>query len=125
MPQEIMNILLSALGVIITGLASFAVAKLTQWINSKISDSKAANFLSTLTTIVFNCVQEVYQTYVESLKESGSFDEAAQKEAYNRCLLKIKSQLAPDIIDYITKNFGDLDEYLKSLIESAIYNLKR
>jgi len=125
MTQEIMNILLSALGVIITGLASFAVAKLTQWINRKIGDSKAANFLSTLTTIVFNCVQEVYQTYVESLKASGSFDEAAQKEAYERCLVKIKSQLAPDLIDYVTHNFGDLDAYLKSLIESAIYSLKR
>ena len=74
MTQEIMNILLSAFGAVITGLASFAVAKLTQWINSKISDSKAANFLNTVTTVVFNCVKEVSQTYVESLKASGSFN---------------------------------------------------
>ena len=125
MTQEIMNILLSALGIVITGLSSFAVAKLTQWINSKISDSKAANFLSTVTAIAINCVQEVYQTYVESLKASGSFDEAAQKEAYERCVIKIKSQLAPDLIEYIAHNFGDLDAYLKSLIESTIYNLKK
>ena len=125
MTQEILNILLSALGVIITGLASFAVAKLTQWINNKIGDAKAANFLNTLTTIVFNCVQEVYQTYVESLKNSGSFNEAAPKEAYNRCLSKVKTQLAPEVVDYVMKNFGDLDSYLKSLIESAIYSLKR
>ena len=125
MTQAIMNILLSAFGAVMTGLASFAVAKLTQWINSKISDSKAANFLNTVTTIVFNCVQEVSQTYVESLKASGSFNEAAQKEAYERCLVKVKSQLAPDLIDYITNNFGDLDTYLKSLIESAIYSLKK
>ncbi len=125
MPQEILNILISALSIIVTGLVSFAVAKFTQWINSKIKDAKAANYLSTVTTLVFNCVQETYQTYVETLKQEGKFDKEAQKKALDRCLAKIQSQMAPDIIDYITTNFGDLKEYLISLIESAIYSLKQ
>ena len=37
----------------------------------------------------------------------------------------IKSQLAPELINYITTNFGDLESYLKTLIESTIYTLKK
>lgn len=124
MPQEILNILLSAIGVVVTGVASFLVAKLTQWINSKITDAKAANYLSTIATIVFNGVQTVNQTYVDTIKKEGRFDAEAQKEAYERCLKTIKAQLMPELIEYITKNFGDMDEYLRSLIESTVHTLK-
>ena len=69
-------------------------------------------------------MQETYQTYVESLKASGSFDAKAQKIALNMCLGKIKSQMVPDLTEYVVSNFGDIDGYLVSLVESAIYSLK-
>ena len=124
MPQEIVNILYSALGIIITGLVTWGVAKFTQWINTKIEDKKAANYINTIMTIAGNCVKEIYQTYVEALKEAGSFDKEAQKKALDMCLEKIKGQLAPDLIEYITTNFGDMTDYLKSIIESLIYTFK-
>ena len=111
-------------GVVITGLASFVVAKVTQWINSKVANDKAARYLSTITELAVDSVKEVYQTYVSSLKTEGKFDAEAQKKALDSCLAKIKSKLLPDLKDYIVNNFGDLDEYLKTLIESAIYSLK-
>lgn len=125
MSPELMNIIYSAIGIIITGLASFAVAKITQLINSKIADKKAARYLETITQLVFNCVTEVYQTYVETLKKEGKFDKEAQEKALQMCLDKIKSKLAPELLDYIGSNFGDITEYLKSLIESLIYTFKR
>lgn len=124
MPQEILNILYGALGLVITGLVTWGVTKFTQWINTKIEDRQAANYLSTIMTIVGNCVKEIYQTYVEGLKEEGGFDEKAHKKAQEMCLAKIKGQLAPDLIEYITQNFGDMTEYLKTLIESVIYTFK-
>lgn len=124
MPQEIMNIIWSALSVIITGLISFGVAKFTQWINTKISDKKAANYINTIMTLVGNSVKTIYQTYVESLKNENAFTKENQLEALNKCLTLIKSQCAPELISYITKNFGDCDGYFKSLIESTIYSLK-
>lgn len=122
--DTIVNVLLSALGVIITGLASFLVTKLTTWINSKISDQKTANYLTTVSTLTVDAVKEVYQTYVQSIKASGSFDAEAQKTALDMCINKITSKLAPDIVEYITKNFGDCKEYLTGLIESTLYTLK-
>lgn len=125
MPAEIMNIIWSAIGVVITGLVTWGVATFTTWINGKISDKKAANYLATIMNLVGMSVQEIYQTYVEALKKEGKFGPEQQKIAFETCLKKIKTKLAPDLIDYITKNFGDVDEYLKSLIESNIYSNKR
>ncbi len=124
MSTEIMNIILSALGTIVTGLASFAVVKFTSWINSKVKDKKAAGYLNAIVNLVVIAVKETYQTYVESLKKSGSFDADAQKEALNNCLINIKSKCSTELIDYLKENFGDVDEYIISLIESQIYTLK-
>ncbi len=122
--NEIVQILLAALGTIITGLCTLAVTKFSQWISTKIADKKAAGYLTNIVSITTNAVKETYQTYVEKLKEEGKFDKDAQKAALEACLNKIKHQLAPEAIDYITKNFGDMSDYLKSLIESTIYTLK-
>ena len=123
--MDIMSIIQSALSVIITGLITFATSKLIQLINSKIEDKKAANYLSTIINLVGDSVKTVYQTYVESLKNQDIFTEEAQKEALDRCMNMIKSQLAPELINYINTNFGDLEDYLKTLIESTIYTLKK
>ena len=123
--MDIMSIIQSALSVIITGLITFATSKLIQLINSKIEDKKAANYLSTIINLVGDSVKTVYQTYVEALKNQDIFTEEAQKEALDRCMNMIESQLAPELINYITTNFGDLEDYLKTLIESTIYTLKK
>lgn len=122
--NNVLPYLLSALGVVFTGLASWLVTVITKWISSKVKDQKAATYLSTITELVFNCVNEVNQTYVEALKKEGSFSKEAQKEALDKCIEKVKSQLAPEIAAYITSNFGDLTSYITTLIESAIYNGK-
>ena len=79
--QAIINSILAALGILITGLVGFGVTKFTQWINTKVSDSKCANYLATIVKIVGDSVKSVYQTYVQSIKEQGKFDEESQKKA--------------------------------------------
>ena len=124
MSQEVLNILLSALGIIVTGLASLVVAKITQWINTKVKDKQTANYLSIILEIVNGCVKEVYQTYVESIKEQGKFDKEAQLKALEDCKEKVKTKLSVDVQEFIATNFGNIDSYITSLIESTIYNLK-
>lgn len=124
MPQEILNIILGVVSVVVTGLVGWGVTALTTLINSKIKDKKASNYLNTITTLTANAVKEVYQTYAETLKKEGKFDSDAQKIALENCLKIIQSQLAPELITYITDNFGDMKDYLISLIESTIYSLK-
>ena len=124
MPQEVLNIIYSVISIIATGIASLIVAKVSQFINAKIKDKKLAEALTQIASIVESCVKEVFQTFVDSLKKEGKFDKEKQQEAFDKCKEKIKSQLSNTLVQFITDNFGSVDSYIGSLIESTIYNLK-
>lgn len=72
MNEILINIISVVVTSIVLPLLSIAGAKLVQLINSKIKNNKAANFLSTATTIIINAVRSVFQTYVEALKKKIS-----------------------------------------------------
>lgn len=124
MPQEVLNIILSAVSIIVTGLASWGVGVLIAWMNTKIKDQKMAKHLSAVTLIVSDAVMNVFQSFVETLKINGNFDEKAQKEAKDKALNIINSQLTPELTNYIANNYGDVQEWLKNKIEATIYTLK-
>ena len=124
MPQEILNILLSALGVIVTGLVSWGVVVLTNWLNTKIKDKNLAMLLTKATTIVSDAVKTVYQEFVEALKKDGKFDAEAQTQAKEKALAIIKGQLTDEIKTFIENNFGDVQNWLAEKIEAVLYTLK-
>ena len=123
--DQFYTILWSILGVLGTGLASWLVVVVTNFFNQKIKDKKLARWASELFQIIMNAVQAVFQEFVDTLKKQGKFDEAAQKEAKERAYKIIVAQLTPELRDYITSNFGDMQEYLMNQIEAMIYNLKK
>lgn len=124
MSQEILNIVLSALGVVVMGLASWGVAVLTNWFNTKIKDKNLAMFLTKITTIITDAVKAIYQDFVEALKKEGKFDAEAQKVAKEKALEIIKGQLTEEMREYITSNFGDIEKWISDKIESVLYTLK-
>ena len=122
--KEVLPILYSVLGTAITALVSWAVSLLISWLNKKIKDEKVRKWTTDITKIITDAVMSVFQTFVETLKKNGKFDENAQKEAKDKCLDIIMNQLTPDMKNYITENFGDLKEWLSHQIEAIIYSLK-
>lgn len=123
--SQIQGIIISGVGVVITGLCSWLTTRLVAWLNTKINDKKVAGYLSSITEIVMSAVKQVMQTYVDSLKQEGAFTEEKQKEALEKCLTIIESQLTDELKTYITNNFGDMTSYLKTQVEAMIYNLKK
>ena len=59
------------------------------------------------------------------MKNSGTFDEKAQKNAKERAMAIIHSQLTPELQSFIQSNYGDIEEWLKNQIEVVLYNLKK
>lgn len=118
------EILFSAIGTILTGLLAWLVSIITNWINSKIKDKNAAKILTSVTALVTNVVQATYQSYVEALKGTNAWTKEAQEAALNKALTTIKSQLNSEGIKFIEENYGNVEEYLKTLIESVLYKLK-
>ena len=101
------------------------------WIKAKSAElQKKTNndilnkYVQMATDTITNCVIATNQTYVNSLKEQGKFDEAAQKEAFQRTYQAVLLILSDDAKEYLNNAFGDLNKYLQEKIESTVNNYR-
>ena len=89
-------------------------------INAKTDSETAQKYNNMICVTVSNCVIATNQTFVNSLKESGTFDEAAQKEAFEKTLNAVLAILSEDAKQYIAEMTSDVNTYLTQLIESEV-----
>ena len=88
---------------------------------TKEADNEIANkYINLLSETITQCVIATNQTYVESLKKSGSFDAEAQKEAFRRTYESVMNILTVEAKQYLANIYGDLDKYITSKIESEV-----
>ena len=124
MNQILLNILAAVTTCIILPLISFLGIKLSQWLSTKIKDEKAQALFTKAIGIVTNAVQVTFQTYVESLKNSGSFGKEEQAIAFDKAKAIITSELTEELKAFITQNYGDLQKWIANQVEATIYKLK-
>ncbi len=124
MNDILINIISAVVTTVLLPLITWAGTKLIQYMGTKVKNEKAAALLTSATNVVLNAVRSVFQTYVESLKASGSFGPDAQVEALKKAKDIALSQFGEDVKKYITTNFGNLDGWLTNQIESSINLLK-
>ena len=92
----------------------------------EIAASKTTNeILLEIAGVVADVVEATSQTYVDSLKAIGAFDEAAQKEALKRAAASCVVLLSQAAKDYITEVAGDMNAYLETKIEAEVRRQKR
>lgn len=127
MPEIVIQIIqvcvIPLLGILTKYLVDYLTAKRNE-INSKTDNETAQKYINMIYQTVVDCVIATNQTYVDSLKKSGNFDEAAQKEAFNRTMNAIMTILSDDAKEYITEATGDLNTYLTQLIEAEVNKRK-
>ena len=100
---------------------------LVQWIKAKTAEATEKNqkdvfdkYITMLGETIAKCVSATNQTYVDALKKAGSFDAEAQKHAFEMTLNAVMNVLGKDAIEYLTAIYGDLTEYLTTLIEAEV-----
>lgn len=113
--------ILSILGIVFSALG----ALVTYWISKLIKDDKLKRIMNSLHEVVRNATLEVYQTYVEGLKDKCLFDAEAQKTALSRALAIIEGNLSEDVKEWLKSNVSDIQDYIKGLIEAQIALLKK
>lgn len=127
MPEIVIQIVqvcvIPLLGILTKYLVDFLSAKRDE-LNSKTDNEIAQKYTDMIYQTVVDCVIATNQTYVDSLKKSGSFDEAAQKEAFNRTMSAVMTILSEDAKEYISEATGDVNTYLTQLIESEVNKCK-
>lgn len=124
MQEILLNILYVLVTTVIIPLITAIGVRIINKINGEIKDSQNNKMLTDATLVVTNAVKTVFQTYVESLKASGTFTLESQKEALHMAKKIALSQIKTDTQIFIQENFGDFDEWLANQIEATIYKLK-
>ena len=119
-----LNIIETVLTAIIVPLFAWGVKSLIDWLNTKIHNETIEKYITFAGDIVTQAVKETTQTYVDSLKKTGAFDEIAQREAFNRAKETALKMLTKDAIEAIEMVYGDVNTWLRSKIESAVNDNK-
>lgn len=111
----------------IVPLLAVLTGYLVQWIKAKTIEATEKNqkdvfdkYITMLGETITKCVSATNQTYVDALKQAGSFDAEAQKRAFEMTLNAVMSVLGKDAIEYLTAIYGDLTGYLTTLIEAEV-----
>ncbi len=125
MNEILLNILSVVVSAVVLPLISIGGTYLIKWINTKIKNQEYAKLLSDATNIVLNAVRSVSQTYVDSLKSSGSFDKQAQEVALNKAKEIAMAQMGSDLKNFIEENFGSIESWLTNQIEASINLIKK
>lgn len=105
-------------------IIKFVQAK-TNKLHASTDNEIAKKYMGMIAETIVSCVTATNQTYVETLKTQGKFDETAQKVAFETTLDAVVKVLSDDAKDYIKETTNDLDTYLTELIEAAVNNAKK
>lgn len=120
MLQKIFEIcIIPLLGVLTTYLVMFIRNK-TEMMKKETDNELYKKYMDLLSETIVKCVIATNQTYVEALKNKNAFDEAAQKEAFNRTYSAVMSILSQDAIEFLNEAVGDLDTYIRKTIEAQV-----
>ena len=123
--QDIWQIcIIPILGILTAFIVKFLKTK-SEEILGKVDNDTAKKYIYLITDTITNCVIATNQTYVDSLKKEGKFDEEAQKIAFEKTLNAVLAILSEDAKIYIKETTGELNTYLSQMIEAEVSKNKK
>ena len=107
------------LGILTTFLVKFIQAKISE-AQAKKDNELFTKYSFMLSETITECVTATTETYVKSLKDAGSFDAEAQKQAFAMSYQAIMDILNADAKEYLNSAYGDLTAHITEQIEMAV-----
>lgn len=130
--HEMLN---NVLYLILTAIMPIITAYAVNLIKSKIQESTiikeatqneaVSKLIKAALSDVMDAVLYVNQVYADSLKASGKFDEAAQKEAFARTYEKAAAMISQETKEMIENAYGSFDKWLQLKIEASVNAAKK
>ncbi len=114
------SVILSIVGVIISGIGAFVIT----WIRSKIKNENVAKIFDDAYRIIHEGVTYVFQTYVEGLKGTDLWDDAAKQAAHQKAFEYIQKNLSSEVVKFLEQNGTVLEEWIREQIEIAVNQQK-
>lgn len=111
--------LIPILGILTKYIVIFVKAKCVE-LAEKAQNEKVEKYINLFNDMICDCVIATNQTYVDALKEKGSFDLDAQKAAFEKTKEAILGMLTDDMTKVLNEVYGDLTLYIQTKIESEV-----
>lgn len=105
---------------IITAVLPIVLRFVWQLVSAKIGESKYASAVDA----VFSAVEYVNQTFVDSLKQSGSFDDEAKQRAFEMAKDAALETMQKGTKKWLEKTYVNLDAWFEVQIEGAVKETK-
>lgn len=105
----------------ITLVLPLALRYLYQLVSTMVADSRHNKAVEA----VYDAVAFVNQTFVDSLKESGCFDDEAAAQALSKAKTAALDIMEAATYEWLEKTCLDLDEWLTVKIEAAVIANKK
>lgn len=129
------QLILDVLFVVLTAVVPILLKYVVNYIKAKIGESniieeltkdeKVSKVIEDALQDIMDAVLYVNQTYTESLKEAGKFDEEAQKEAFRLAYEKAVQLISAEAKELIESLYGSFDEWLTLKIEASVNKAKK
>ena len=130
--NEVLNYILY---VVLTVILPVVATYIVNLIKAKINESNViaeatknedvAKMIENALSDVMDAVLYVNQTYTDSLKASGEFNEQAQKEAFNKAYDKAVALISQGTKDVIAGVYGSFEKWIELKIESSVNMAKK
>lgn len=85
-----------------------------------IDNTYVKDTITDATDIILKVVETVSQVYVDDLKKNGKFEAEEQKIALNKAISQAKDLLNAETTALLIEKYGDLDTWIRTIIESSI-----
>lgn len=118
------EILVQVLELVVIPLVGAGVAYFIAWLKSKTKNETVKKYVDMLDDTIMNCVLATNQTYVDALKKAGTFDEEAQKQAFQLTYDAVVAVLSDEAQKYLSESVKDLKVYITNKIEAQVKVMK-
>ncbi|MCD8308868.1 MAG: hypothetical protein LUD19_03355 [Clostridia bacterium] len=123
--------LLTILQAVIIAVIPVATTYLCQFLKSKQEEAESATNNTTVKALLAEAVDAVCtavtstnQTYVDTLKKSGTFTLENQQEAFQKSYETAIAIMSQETKDFIASAYGSLSEWLTAQIEAQVKTQK-
>lgn len=124
MKEILFNIFLTLLSMgLLVGLD--ILIKYTKEASEGVKNEKAKKAIEKALEVVTLAVNVTNQTFVQSLKDEGTFDKERAEEAFNATKVEILKMLDEETKEVLEQEFKNTDVFLNSAIESKIWEDKK
>ena len=106
--------------VVLTAAVPMVLRFIWQYCAAKYADSKYSDAINA----VFAAVEYVNQTFVDTLKREGSFDEHAKIRAFTDAKDAALEIMSKSTLAWLEKTHADVDNWLTVQIEAAVKAVK-